>query len=134
MNRPQPRTAAIAKPIRMGRVSPRVRLIAMEVPAVLLLRDKGPIKAWFRPGPPKDIWRVLSGVARSATQRRGDPRLGRLSVGPFAQGGLDEALGLAVCLGRIRLGSDLLEAEIAAGAAEGLRASRSHCRSSHGRS
>src|SRR5829696_9224617 len=53
MNSPQPRTAAIAKPIRMGRVSPRVRLIAMEVPAVLLLRDKGPIKAWFRPGPPK---------------------------------------------------------------------------------
>src|SRR3954463_6222909 len=45
-----------------------------------------------------------------------------LSVGPFAQGGLDEALGLAVCLGRIRLGPDVLETEIAAGAAEGLGA------------
>src|SRR4051812_15310951 len=43
-----------------------------------------------------------------------------LSVGPFAQGGLDEALSLAVCLGRIGLGSDVLEAEIAAGGAEGL--------------
>src|SRR3954465_12382767 len=45
-----------------------------------------------------------------------------LSVGPFAQGGLDEALGLAVRLGRIRLGPDVLETEIAAGAAEGLGA------------
>src|SRR3954462_10454235 len=45
-----------------------------------------------------------------------------LSVGPFAQGGLDKALGLAVCLGRIRLGPDMLEAELAAGRAEGLRA------------
>src|SRR3954453_1905318 len=45
-----------------------------------------------------------------------------LSVGPFAQGGLDEALGFAVCLGRIGLGPDVLEAEIAAGAAEGLGA------------
>src|SRR4051812_10968507 len=45
-----------------------------------------------------------------------------LSVGPFAQGGLDKALGLAVCLGRIGLGPDVLETEIAAGAAEGLGA------------
>src|SRR3954470_3575218 len=45
-----------------------------------------------------------------------------LSVGPFAQGGLDEALGLAVRLGRIRLGPDVLEAEIAAGGAGGLGA------------
>src|SRR3982751_454702 len=45
-----------------------------------------------------------------------------LSVGPFAQGGLDEALGLAVCLGRIGLGPDVLETEIAAGPAEGLGA------------
>src|SRR3954466_2001820 len=36
--------------------------------------------------------------------------------------GLDEALGLAVCLGRIGLGPDVLEAEIAAGAAERLGA------------
>src|SRR3954451_9193175 len=45
-----------------------------------------------------------------------------LSVGPFAQSGLDEALGFAVCLGRIGLGPDVLEAEIAAGGAEGLGA------------
>src|SRR3954463_4198521 len=45
-----------------------------------------------------------------------------LSVGPFAQGSLDKALGLAVCLGRIRLGPDVLEAEIGAGGAEGFRA------------
>src|SRR3954453_22818255 len=45
-----------------------------------------------------------------------------LSVGPFAQGGLDKALGLAVCLGRIGLGPDVLETEIAAGGAEGLGA------------
>src|SRR3954468_14313528 len=45
-----------------------------------------------------------------------------LSVGPFAQGGLDKALSLTVCLGRIRLGPDVLEAEIAAGAAEGFGA------------
>src|SRR4051794_21771999 len=45
-----------------------------------------------------------------------------LSVGPFAQGGLDKALSLAVCLGRIGLGPDVLEAEIAAGRAEGLGA------------
>src|SRR3954454_25283021 len=45
-----------------------------------------------------------------------------LSVGPFAQGGLDEALGLAVCLGRIGLGPDVCETEIAAGGAEGLQA------------
>src|SRR3954468_2259116 len=45
-----------------------------------------------------------------------------LSVGPFAQGGLDKALGLAICLGRIGLGPDVLETEIAAGRAEGLGA------------
>src|SRR3954453_6309445 len=45
-----------------------------------------------------------------------------LSVGPFAQSGLDEALGFAVGLGRIGLGPDVLEAEIAAGRAEGLGA------------
>src|SRR3954453_2683147 len=45
-----------------------------------------------------------------------------LSVGPFAQGGLDEALGLAVRFGRIGLGPDVLETEIAAGRAEGLGA------------
>src|SRR3954467_15497089 len=45
-----------------------------------------------------------------------------LSVGPFAQGGLDEALGFAVRFGRIGLGPDVLETEIAAGAAEGLGA------------
>src|SRR5215212_3710611 len=45
-----------------------------------------------------------------------------LSVGPFAQGGLDKALSLAVCLGRIRLGPDVLEAEIAAGGPKRLGA------------
>ncbi len=45
-----------------------------------------------------------------------------LSVGPFAQGGLDDALGLAVCLGRIGLGPDVLEAEITASGAEDLGA------------
>src|SRR4029078_2615267 len=45
-----------------------------------------------------------------------------VSVGPFAQGVLDKALSLAVCLGRIRLGPDVLETEIAAGRAEGLGA------------
>src|SRR4029079_14369438 len=45
-----------------------------------------------------------------------------LSVGPFAQGSLDKALGLAVCLGRIRLGPGVLEAELAAGRAEGFGA------------
>src|SRR5215213_1720918 len=45
-----------------------------------------------------------------------------LSVGPFAQGGLDEALSLAVCLGRIGLGPDVLEAEIAAGGPKRLGA------------
>src|ERR671939_1887801 len=45
-----------------------------------------------------------------------------LGVGPFAQGGLDKALGLAVCLGRRGLGPHVLEAEIAAGGAKRLRA------------
>ena len=40
-------------------------------------------------------------------------------VGPFSQGGLDEALGLAVSFGRIGLGADVLEAEAAAGVTEG---------------
>src|SRR5215204_2141191 len=53
MNSPQPRRAAIAKPMRMGRVSPRVRLRAMQVSAALLLRNKGQSKAWFRLGTPK---------------------------------------------------------------------------------
>src|ERR1700750_1045973 len=40
-------------------------------------------------------------------------------VGPFSQGGLDEALCLAVSFGRIVLGADVLEAEAAAGVTEG---------------
>src|SRR3954470_19471621 len=56
---------------------------------------------------------------RSGTVVRGGVGL---SVGPFAQGGLDKALGLAVCLGRIGLGPDVCETEIAAGGAEGLGA------------
>src|SRR6185437_5946177 len=38
-----------------------------------------------------------------------------LRVGPLAQAGLNEALGLTVCLGRIGLGADVLEAEALAG-------------------
>ena len=34
-----------------------------------------------------------------------------MSVGPFAKRGLDEALGLAVGLGGVGLGADVLEAE-----------------------
>jgi hypothetical protein len=33
-----------------------------------------------------------------------------LGVGPFAQGGLDEALGLSVGLGRVRPGENLAQA------------------------
>jgi hypothetical protein len=39
-------------------------------------------------------------------------------MGPFSQGGLDEALGLAVGPRAVRLGADVLEAELPAGAAE----------------
>ena len=42
-------------------------------------------------------------------------------IGPFAQGGLDEALGLAVGLGRIRLGKEVPDAVLGAGLAEGRR-------------
>src|SRR3989304_3922162 len=44
-------------------------------------------------------------------------RVGR-SIGPFAQRGLNEAFGLAVGLGRVGPGADVLEVEIAAGVAE----------------
>src|SRR5947209_19206095 len=44
-----------------------------------------------------------------------------LRIGPFAQAGLDEALGLAVGLGRIGLGPDMFEAEPLAQPAEGKR-------------
>ena len=42
-----------------------------------------------------------------------------LGISPFAQAGLDEALGLAVGLGRIGPGADVLEAKTLAGFAEG---------------
>jgi len=38
-----------------------------------------------------------------------------LGISPFAQAGLDEALGLAVGLGRIGPGADVLEAKTLAG-------------------
>ena len=41
-----------------------------------------------------------------------------LGVGPFAQSGLDEALGLAIGLGGVRFGAEVFEPEIAAGVAE----------------
>src|SRR4051812_35788962 len=40
-------------------------------------------------------------------------------IGPFSEGGLDEALGLAVGLGRVGSGFDVLEFEPVAGAREG---------------
>lgn len=43
-------------------------------------------------------------------------------VGPFAQRGLDESLGLAVGLGRIGPGPDVPEPELSAGSGEGFRA------------
>src|SRR2546425_9337176 len=42
-------------------------------------------------------------------------------IGPFPERRLNEAFGLAVGFWRIRLGADVLEAEIAAGPGEGLR-------------
>ena len=42
-------------------------------------------------------------------------------IGPFAQGGLDEAFGLAVGSGRIGFSSDVFEAELFAGGGEGVR-------------
>src|SRR6478752_1643276 len=45
-----------------------------------------------------------------------------LGIGPFAKRGLDEAFCLAVGLGRVRPGPDVLEAEILAGVAEFLGA------------
>jgi len=45
-----------------------------------------------------------------------------LSVGPFPECGLDEAFGLAVGLGAIGFGEEMLEAELMAGGCEGLGA------------
>ena len=42
-----------------------------------------------------------------------------LSVGPFPERGLDEALGLAVGFGRVGLGADVLDAQVPASVAEG---------------
>src|SRR6185503_4303957 len=49
-----------------------------------------------------------------------------LSVGPFAQGGLDKALSLAVCLGRIGLGPDVLETDRGRQSGRPWSESRSH--------
>ena len=43
----------------------------------------------------------------------------KLGISPFAQPGLDESFGLAIGLGRIGLGADVLEPEALAGFAEG---------------
>ena len=40
-------------------------------------------------------------------------------IGPFPEGGLDEALGLAVGFGRVGLGAEVFDAELPAGVAEG---------------
>jgi hypothetical protein len=42
-----------------------------------------------------------------------------LGISPFPEGGLDEALGLAIGFGCVGLGADVLDAELAAGVAEG---------------
>lgn len=42
-------------------------------------------------------------------------------IGPFAQGGVDEALSLSVGSGRVGLGEDVLNAEPLAGLTEGFR-------------
>src|ERR1700709_1663438 len=42
-----------------------------------------------------------------------------LSVGPLSECGLDEALSLAVGFGRVGLGTDVLDAEVPTGVAEG---------------
>ena len=60
-------------------------------------------------------------AARLAARRRGDLRWDRRWRRPIRERGLDEALGLAVGLGRIGPCPDMLEAEIAAGLGEGLR-------------
>lgn len=44
-----------------------------------------------------------------------------MGICPFAQAGLDEAFGLAIGLGRIGPGADVLDAEALAGFAEGKR-------------
>ena len=44
------------------------------------------------------------------------------NVGPLAQGGLDEAFGLAVGAGSVRTGEAVLDAELEAGGAEVSRA------------
>src|ERR1700686_661146 len=55
--------------------------------------------------------------------RQLDPALSRvaigLSIGPFAQAGLDESLGLSIGLWRVGLGPDVTEPEPLAGFAEG---------------
>src|SRR5215212_6483206 len=81
-------------------------------PAWFSLKGKGSIRGWKRATPLRH--------PASQLQPAGQPI--RATQPPFAQGGLDEALGLAVCLGRIRLGPDVLEAEIAAGGPKRLGA------------
>ena len=41
-------------------------------------------------------------------------------IGPFAQGGLDEALSLSVGFGRVGFGADVLEAQCGTGCFEGM--------------
>src|SRR5438046_801294 len=46
----------------------------------------------------------------------------RMSVGPLAEGGLDEALGLAVGLGSVRAGEAVCESELSHGGLHRFRA------------
>src|ERR1700730_8594063 len=45
----------------------------------------------------------------------------RLGVGPLPEAGLDEALGLAVGPGRVRLSAQMTDLELCAGVSEGMR-------------
>ena len=51
-----------------------------------------------------------------------------VGVGPLAEAGLDEALGLAIGLWGVGSGEAMLEAEDRSGRAHGLGGSRSRCR------
>ena len=64
------------------------------------------------------LCRCAVGVARSAAPRRGDWRWDRPERRSTPERGLDEALGLAVGLGRVGLGANVLEAAFATGVPE----------------
>ena len=62
--------------------------------------------------------RCLATRACCSEMRRKAACLSGSGIGPFSQGSLDEALGLAVGSGRVGSGADVLEAEPSTGVAE----------------